>query len=300
MQMKFLYPLIILSLLAGCKKEKAVIESGSKENHAPVILQVDVSPSTITAGSAISLSVKTRDEDGDKVDLKIKWLVNGVEKAVDTLILNEGEFERGDKITVIITPGDGKTEGEPYSLDLVVENQPPIVKSVELIPPVPSTKEPLKVNAVAFDPEGDPVELKYIWYVDGQAIENENSNVLSNRYFKKGASVYVEVIPSDGISTGVSLLSQPVTVSNTPPQITSTPPTSVAGNRYTYRVTAIDPDGDAINFSLENAPEGMTIDSKTGNITWQISPDQKGEFTFTIIAEDTDGARSMQSVTVNF
>lgn len=53
------------------------------------------------------------------------------------------------------------------------------------------------------------------------------------------------------------------------PTITSGAPRyAYWGSTYRYQVKAIDPDNDTLTYSLENAPDGMSIDSDTGLIEW--------------------------------
>ncbi|MBN1627070.1 MAG: PASTA domain-containing protein, partial [Deltaproteobacteria bacterium] len=59
------------------------------------------------------------------------------------------------------------------------------------------------------------------------------------------------------------------------PVITSSPDKSTnIGEAYTYQVTAEDPDDDILVYSLEEYPEGMTIDQLTGEIEWTPGDDQ--------------------------
>ncbi len=75
--------------------------------------------------------------------------------------------------------------------------------------------------------------------------------------------------------------------------------TGMEGSSYEYTVAAEDPDKDAVEFSLSAAPDGMTIDSATGLIRWQVSEEQKeGSFQFKVIASDPEGAQSIQPVTL--
>jgi hypothetical protein len=68
---------------------------------------------------------------------------------------------------------------------------------------------------------------------------------------------------------------------------------------YEYTVTAEDPDEDEVKFSLSSAPEGMTIDSDSGLIRWQISDQQQGgTYNFEVIAIDPEGAQSVQPITL--
>jgi hypothetical protein len=52
------------------------------------------------------------------------------------------------------------------------------------------------------------------------------------------------------------------------------------------------PDGDQITFSLE-APHvpGMTIDQRSGKLSWRLQPDQKGVLRFGAAVEDDNGTK---------
>ena len=59
---------------------------------------------------------------------------------------------------------------------------------------------------------------------------------------------------------------------NEPPTITTVPTISTEANRpYRYAVAANDPDNDPVMFSLVVAPDGMSVDSTTGEIVWNPS-----------------------------
>jgi hypothetical protein len=66
----------------------------------------------------------------------------------------------------------------------------------------------------------------------------------------------------------------------------------VLDEMYYYDVYAIDPDGDAVYYSLIEAPEDMVIDQVTGLIQWHADDDWTVRVT--VIAQDGDGAYDMQ------
>jgi bacillopeptidase F len=84
-----------------------------------------------------------------------------------------------------------------------------------------------------------------------------------------------------------------------PPSITSTPPTTATeGSLYSYSVTATDADGDALGFSLDVAPAGMTIDASTGVIAWTPGSTQAGTHDATVRVTDAVGLSATQSFSV--
>jgi RHS repeat-associated protein len=84
---------------------------------------------------------------------------------------------------------------------------------------------------------------------------------------------------------------------NRPPVITSTPlTTAVAGQVYSYPVTASDPDpGDTLTFSLEEPPAGMSIIPTTGLITWTPGPNDVRTFNIKVKVSDSAGVAAYQS-----
>jgi len=82
---------------------------------------------------------------------------------------------------------------------------------------------------------------------------------------------------------------------NKPPVITSTPVTTAkVGVEYSYNVFATDPNGDSLTYSLLAFPNGMTINSSTGLITWIPTNNQVREYEVEI--EVSDGELSVTQV----
>ncbi|HIP73408.1 MAG TPA: hypothetical protein EYH05_18665, partial [Anaerolineae bacterium] len=80
------------------------------------------------------------------------------------------------------------------------------------------------------------------------------------------------------------------------PAISSSGGTAIfLGDTYTYDVQAAGYPLPA--FSLQNAPAGMSIDPATGLISWTPAANQIGQFSFTIVAANSEGTAS-QPVTL--
>jgi len=74
---------------------------------------------------------------------------------------------------------------------------------------------------------------------------------------------------------------------NKVPVLGSTPPTTAKVEYlYTYDVKASDLEDDILTYSLLTFPEGMTIDSSTGVITWTPTKEQIGENEVVVKVED--------------
>ncbi|MBF7073465.1 putative Ig domain-containing protein [Glaciecola sp. MH2013] len=94
-----------------------------------------------------------------------------------------------------------------------------------------------------------------------------------------------------------------ISVANTnqAPTIFSTPDSSgVELTEYLYQVSANDPDlGDVLSYRLSVAPDGMSIDSNTGLITWTPALGQQGDFDVTVLVSDVAGLSDSQSFSIS-
>ncbi len=101
---------------------------------------------------------------------------------------------------------------------------------------------------------------------------------------KRGLYI-VQLAVSDGTLES-SYTTKAIFARNRLPVITSTPVTTGrTGEAYAYALTATDPDGDNVAFSLVEAPDGMSL---SGNeISW--TPENVGSYTVTVRANDGFG-----------
>ncbi len=127
----------------------------------------------------------------------------------------------------------------------------------------------------------------------------------SNRYVdcyvapdRSGIS-YVTIRVSDGSLINQSTFMINVGEINDEPYFNSTPVISVLeGTVYTYDADAIDPEGQQITYSLDNAPAGMIINQNSGVITWNVPQNAAGNHTITVRATDASGAFATQTYTL--
>jgi hypothetical protein len=276
----------------------------SKPNSPPAIASVTLLPEKAYKGTEFNLVVQGSDPDGDTITYKYQWIKNEQEMAGENKnSLRTDRFQKGDLIQVRVTPSDGKSEGPPYlSPPVKILDSAPVIQEVWVEPKLPFANDNLKAQVKSSDPDGDFVYYTFRWEKDGKVIPDERDQVLERGRFKKGDTISVTVIPDDREIQGEPKRSDPVLISNSPPMIISTPPTSVEGTIYRYTVKANDPDQDSVTFSLKSGPKGMVIDSENGLIQWEIKKENKGTHSIEIEASDPEGARSTQrfTLTVDF
>jgi hypothetical protein len=217
---------------------------------------------------------------------------NAVITGQSTDWLLKRQFVKGDEITAVV-----KCDATEGAATVTIVNSPPSVESVPFSPQDIHAGVDIAVSPIGYDPDGDAVGFHYKWSVNGTEQVND-SPVLKGDHLKRGDTVALTVIPYDRDGEGVPFISQNIVIPNGAPRILSTPPHDTPGDTYTYRVVADDPDGDPISFSLISAPEGMTIDSHIGVISWPITEKSAGEHIIEIAVQDSMGARTTQKYTI--
>jgi hypothetical protein len=294
--------LSIFCILLGnlsCEKEKGA-DFKPRANSPPVIASANILPEKPNKESGLNLIIQSHDPDNDPVTYHYQWIKNDEEIVGENKsTLSSGNFSKGDLIQVRVTPSDGKLDGAPFlSPPVEILNSPPVIQKVWIEPKVAFVTDPLKANVNSSDVDGDFVYYTYRWEKNGVVLDDERGEILERGRFKKGDSIAVTVTPDDRETQGPPKKSDQVIISNSPPIITSSPPTSVKGSTYLYQVGANDPDSDPVTFTLKSAPKGMEIDAETGLIRWVIQEEDRGVHSIEIEATDNAGAKSLQRYTL--
>jgi hypothetical protein len=175
-------------------------------------------------------------------------------------------------------------------------NRPPRLRGVQVSPaPVIRGGADVTVVAHADDPDGDEIEYHYTWWVNGDEID-EAGPVLSTAKLRRGDTVQVRVVASDGRGDSAPMSSPLLTVENGPPQFVSQPSGAGPDGVFRYQARAEDPEGDTnLRFSLAKAPAGMSVTPLGGLVEWRPAPGQVGKHPVEVVVEDSSGARSTQS-----
>lgn len=304
--MKVLHFLLILLLFLpvfSCGRSDRV-EPESKINSPPVIKSVAILPENPTQGKDLAASIQGEDPDQDPITYFYQWIKNNEEMVGEKMnILKSGSFKKGDILQVKVVPSDGKAEGKPFlSNPVKALNSLPVLQEVKIEPRIASASEELKAVVKGVDQDGDFIYYTYRWEKNGMIMPEEDKEVLQRNRFKKGDSIAVTVTPDDREVVGAPKKSEAIIVSNSPPIIVSSPPTSIEKSTYLYQVKANDPDNDPVTFVLKSGPKGMEIDKNTGLVRWEIRKEDKGTHQIEIEASDNEGAKSIQRylLTVDF
>jgi len=247
-------------------------------------VSVQILPENPTANDCLQVIIK-----GQPSGPQIAWHVNGqpvVSREIGKLCA--GALRRGDQVMVMV--GAAETAS---TATVTIGNSPPKVTGISATPKQLFAGMDVEVFPLGEDRDGDPVEFRYQWLINSEAIPFLTEAKLPGDRFVKGDRLQVRITPFDGQEEGPVYLSYVMPVPNAPPRITSQPPQNFEALEYRYQVATSDPDGDQLIYRLTQAPAGMTV-SPSGLIIWPLTGVQPGVHPMKIIVSDPEGAEAFQ------
>lgn len=176
---------------------------------------------------------------------------------------------------------------------------PPVVSEAKFDPPQPVAGQPIKLQVKL---AGTAIRAEVKWSVNGEEVETSDYDGLGklvefNKKTTAGDKVSAVVIPYDPVSAPGTKTKKEIVIGSAPP-VVKVSDQKIVGNTYTARVDAQDPQGGPIKFTINQAPEGLSVDSQ-GNVTWKVSEAVSGSFPVVITASDEKGAKTVVSFTID-
>lgn len=114
----------------GTENQVVVVQSQPSQaagtSSLPEIVSIKLTPPSPVQGDRIKADVLTRD--GEAVATSYLWAINGADipETTDTL---SGEFKRGDKVSLTVTPSNKRGKGTPITVFTHIFNTLPIITS---------------------------------------------------------------------------------------------------------------------------------------------------------------------------
>ncbi len=267
-------------------------------NTPPIITSTPLTSTLL--GTAYSYAVEATDADGHVLTYALSVAPAGMSIDDNTgLISWLPAAERSVEVSIQVTDTRGASATQSYILSVVRPNDPPAI----ITTPGSSTTidQPYTYDVDATDPDGDPITYSLEQAPSGMLIDAVSGVISWTPTAAEVGEHPVSVKASDDRGAYVTqtyflfVTEQP----NEIPTITSTPPQWVmVDHAYSYDVEATDADGDPIEYTLEIAPTGMTINAASGVIAWAPTVTEVGEHTVTVKAADNRGAYATQSYTL--
>ncbi len=202
-------------------------------------------------------------------------------------------------VKVRVDDGRGGIAEQSFTIVVALPpNQSPVFTSIPPLNAVAGVEYTYDVEAT--DPEADPLIFALVQAPAGMSIVPATGVVNWTPETSQAGNQSVTIQIDDG-KGGIAeqVFSILVSPSNQPPVFTSAPVLDAAvGATYTYDVEASDPDSDALIFTLDQSPVGMSIAPQNGLIAWMPDLFQTGNQEVRVNVEDGRGGSALQSFTL--
>jgi large repetitive protein len=271
---------------------------GRPVNSAPQITSTPLTSTVI--GGEYRYNVQFEDRDSDVVAFALLESPAGmsIHPSLGTVRWMPVADQLGEStVTVQVADPDGRTDTQTYKLNVSRFGGPPRISSI------PPTEAAIGTgylySVLARDAEGDPLTYRLLAAPAGMTITPTTGEIVWTPAPEQLGSQDVVIEVSDGVGGAVTqafAIRVRDGLPNLPPVITSSAPRlAVVGAAYEYNLIATDPEGTLLSYSLGQAPEGLTIDSETGQVRWTPAAGQAGQFVVTLIVTDEGGASAVES-----
>ncbi|MEC4896387.1 MAG: putative Ig domain-containing protein, partial [Oscillatoria sp. PMC 1051.18] len=283
----------------------SVIEA--QPNTTPVIVidsqpttgEISINPRSQTRiGNPYLYQLPTTDNDGDTLTYTLTTAPTGMSLSSDSLITWTPTTDQigAQTVAVEFTDGQGGIGTVAWTINVSHQeiNLPPQILSVPTL--VTNLEKPYHHPSIGYDPNGDFLLWNLTTAPVGMVIDPQNGTITWQPTPNSIGTHQVTIQLSDHLgATTTQEFTLEVRGINTPPQIHSTPITSVGVTQaYTYQIAATDIDNDALTYTLTSAPDNLTI-NQLGQISWTPQLSQIGNHEITVMVSDTVGATTTQT-----
>src|SRR5262249_21252122 len=130
--------------------------------------------------------------------LSYRWFVDGAEQRAGEASLALAGVAKRAEIRVSVTANDGALVSDAAEASARVIDRLPQITST-LIQPEKSVApgQPMRASAGAADPDGDPIDFEYTWFVNGER-RGDTGSLFKTDELKGGDEIYAEVRATDG------------------------------------------------------------------------------------------------------
>lgn len=253
---------------------------------------------TVAAATEYSFTPTASDVDGDILTFAVEngpsWA--SFDASTGELAGLPDEADVGTYDGVVITVSDGVESAAlgPFSITVTAPstNTPPTITGSPRRSVLQG--QSYAFTPSAFDSDGDALTFSIANKPAWASFETDTGR-LDGRPDGDDVGVYRNIViaVSDGAATAsLPAFSIRVEAANSAPTISGTPPTTVAeGAAYSFTPNALDADGDALTFSIQNAPSWAAFEPASGLLSGTPGAGTAGEYDGIVIAV-SDGAET--------
>ncbi len=215
-------------------------------------------------------------------------------------------FQQGNYLYKIGVKDSKGAHGEAKSFNVIVKNVNRLPKIQTVFPDTffVNVMNALSFTVTATDSDNDPISYSVQNAPAGASISISTGNFTWTPLANQAGFYQFSVIASDTAGGSDSkTIKVRVIKPNSPPAFTLGPRDTIISENQNLQmqIFASDADNDSLIYSSANNPQGMTINTKTGILTWTPNFSQAGSYTILVSVTDNKSApiSGSMKITVN-
>lgn len=178
-------------------------------------------------------------------------------------------------------------------VNVTIASAAPTIEQMKFDPEQPVTGETLKL---VIKIGGDALRAEILWRINDNEVARSDYDGLIpslklDHKINVGDKISATATPFDAIGTAGKTETKSVTVENAPPTAKLSDQ-KIIGNVYSAKITATDPEGGPITYSVNQGPDGLAIDQH-GNVNWRLLDSTSGNFPVIIGVKDEKNAETL-------
>jgi hypothetical protein len=265
------------------------------ENTPPTTPNIALEPKEPTAETGVSVRVvaPASDADGDAVNYRYAWTVDGVSIPQTSPMLPPRTLKQGQRVRVEVTASDGEAESPSVEASARVANTPPPAPVVTLSPSAPAVGEALRCSAQLphEDIDGDALRVHRAWWRDGEPVAAAaEREALPQGWLRHGEKWACEAWSDDGQATSQHVRKEVATINSKPSapvvKIERADGAGSSGLRCAIVQDALDPDGDGVTYRYAWARNGKPLQAGADPSLSPVSPGRGESVTCSVYASD--------------
>ena len=175
-------------------------------------------PDPTSSDDLLCLASGSTDPDGDTVSYTFAWLRDGTLTGITTSEVVAAETARAEVWTCQVTADDGSLTSDTIEAAVTIANSPGGYLGVTLSPTPAFEMDTLACTPTGWnDADGDTEGAFFEFWVGGTVVQDGALDTLTGLDFDKHDTVECAVYGDDGTELGSPVVSNAVTISNTPP-----------------------------------------------------------------------------------
>jgi hypothetical protein len=295
---------------SACASERITIIVNN-QNRPPVL--EPIGDKVVNEGVVLQFTIMATDPDGDIVALSATNLPIGsfFESNTGTFFWVPDYYQAGSYTDVIFTATDSATPSMSASEGLTIivgdVNRPPVFEPIG--DRIVNEGTVLTFTIAAIDPDGNALVYS-AGNLPGEATFDASTGTFMWEPDYGQAGNYFDVIFT-ATDNGIPPLSDSEKISINVTRANSTPILASIGNKsinegelLLFSISATDPDGDGVVYTVSNLPAGATFVEDTGTFNWVPEHGQAGNYLHVLFTATDNGTPPMSTsesivITVN-